>query len=165
MKKSLQFVRFKKFNVLIQLLIFTFILLFIGEILELVFGIFFGNNNFSKLDFSDSSIEYVLFETVILSPLIETFFIQFLLLEFLRVLFNGLSINYFLAVLISGFIFGVLHHYNIPYMIALTILGWMFGYIYVFYKKNKKIHPILAVLITHSLYNLIIVLKDYILVN
>lgn len=165
MTALLQFERFKKFNVVIQLLIFTVILLLIGEVLEWVFEVILGNNNFSKIDFGDSSIEYIFFETVILAPLIETFFIQFLLIEFLRVLFNGLSINYLLAVLISGLVFGVIHHYNTAYMISLTILGWVFGYIYVFYKKNRKIYPFLAVLITHMLYNLTIVLKDYILIN
>lgn len=151
---------FKNFNVLIQLFLFTLLLFLVGEVLESLF-IAIYKKDISKIDFGNSSIECVFFEVVFLAPLLETFLIQFLLLEFLLLIFSKLKEGFFFSILISGLIFGILHQYNVAYMIALTILGWIFGFIYSFYKINKRINPFLGVLITHTLYNLIILLKDY----
>ena len=156
--------KFKNFNILTQLLLFTILLLLVGEALESLFLIIYKKDIF-KIDFGNSSIGYIFFEVVFLAPLIETFFIQFLLLEFFLFILFKFKRSFFFSILLSGLVFGILHQYNVAYMIALTILGWIFGFIYIFYKINKKINPFLGVLITHTLYNVIILLKDYIIIQ
>lgn len=156
------YIRFTKLSLLIQLLIFTFISISIGEFLDILFEIINGEDVF-KLDFVDYSVQKVFFEVVVLVPIIETVLIQFLLIELFLHVFSRLTIKKrnSLSVLLSGLIFGILHLYNISYMIAGSILGCFFGGIYIFYKINGKIRPFFAVFIVHAAHNLVTILKDY----
>lgn len=72
--------KFRKYNIIIQLTIFTFILFCIGEILDVVLGSVFGKD-YSKLNFGDSSIGEILFEVLLLAPIVETILIQFTLID------------------------------------------------------------------------------------
>ena len=159
---KIYYINFNKLSLFIQLLIFIFISISIGEILDILFEIINGEDVF-KLDFNDYSIREKIFEVVFLAPLIETVLIQFLLIELFLYVFSRLKNNErnSLSVLLSGLVFGILHQYNISYMIAASILGWFFGSIYIFYKINGKMRPFFAVLIVHSIHNLVTLLKDY----
>ena len=145
----------------VQLIIFIFILLLTGELLDFTLELLMHEKNLLKIDFNNESFAYIIFEVIILAPIIETFLCQFLLLELTLIVMEESRHKYSVSIFISGLIFGVLHIYNLGYMIALIILGWLFSFIYIFYKKSKRLNPFLAVLLTHSIYNLIVLVKDY----
>lgn len=154
--------RFEQFHVLLQLIIFIGLLLITGELLDLIIEMAI-DPNYSQLDFGNKSTSSILFEVLVLAPLLETLLIQFLIIELILFFLSEVSWKSLLSILVSGLIFGIMHQYNLGYMIAQTILGWLFGLVYIFYRHNKRLNPFLAVVITHFFYNLVNILNDYIL--
>jgi hypothetical protein len=152
---------FKDLRIFNQLFLFVSTSFFLGEILQFFLEHFYGKGIFN-LDFSNySSFSEIIFEVIILAPLIETFFVQFIIIELSLKFFSNKKYIYFYSILISALIFGILHQYNTAYIIATFVLGLWFGVIYVFYKKNKKFNPFLALLIIHLVYNSINLIKEY----
>ena len=151
---------FKGLRVSNQLFIFILLSFFLGEILQIILEYFYEKGVFN-LDFSNYSLSEIIFEVIILAPLIETFFIQFIIIELSLRFFSNKKYIYFYSILTSALIFGILHQYNTAYIIATFILGLWFGTIYVFYKKNKNCNPFLALFTIHLVYNSINLIKEY----
>ncbi|CAL2085098.1 conserved membrane hypothetical protein [Tenacibaculum dicentrarchi] len=152
---------FNRLNIFNQLFFFIIISFFLGEVLQFFLEYFYGKGIF-KLDFTNySSFLEIIFEVIILAPLIETFFIQFTIIELLLKFFSRKKQIHLYSIIISASFFGILHQYNIAYIIATFVLGLWFGSIYIFYKKSKKINSFLALFLVHLVYNSINLIKDY----
>ena len=152
---------FKNLNIFNQLFLFILTSFFLGEILQFFLEYFYGKGIFN-LDFTNySSFSEIIFEVIILAPIIETFFIQFIIIELLLKFFSRKKHIHLYSIIISASIFGILHQYNIAYVIATFVLGLWFGAIYIFYKKNKKINSFLALFLVHLFYNSINLIKEY----
>ena len=149
-----------KFIFLSYLIIF-FCYLLPSLIIENIFNI----QPFNENPIADIPNKFVIFFlTVIVAPIIETLIFQiFLIKGFYIFLFIFLSEKVkeskikIVSIILSSLIFGIIHYYSIFYVIAMFILGLFFGMIY-FYSERKNIRPFLPIAITHSLYNLSVLL-------
>lgn len=153
----------KEKNIIIQLLFFLTISLIINESVSLFLKLFYGEEVF-KLNFeSYESLYEILFEVVVLAPILETIFIQFFLIELFLLIFSKLKKDrkYLYSVFLVAIIFGALHQYNTAYMIVTFLLGLIWGAMYIFFKFTKNINPILALIIVHSVHNFINLLIEY----
>ncbi len=93
----------------------------------------------------------VFITVVIIGPVIETFFFQYLLIKGVTKIFKWSLLSYQTA-LVSILAFGLMHTYNILMVIA-TIIGGFFLYICyaLFELKNKN--AFVFTLLLHSIYN------------
>lgn len=155
------FCKFKRLNIFNQLLLIVLVSFLLGELLQFFLERFYGKGIFN-IDFSNySSFSEVVVEVILLAPLIETFLVQFIIIEISLQLLSRKKYKYIYSILFSASVFGILHQYNVAYVIATFVLGLWFGSLYIFYKKNKKIKPFLAVLLVHLVYNSINLIKEY----
>lgn len=114
----------------------------------------FFNNYFINAEI-DSFEKYSLLETVFLgvfvAPIVETFFLQFLLFKLLSEYFK--IKNNIICILTMSFIFSQIHWYHWLYVIMTFFSGLILNKFYVtFHSSHKNIFWITALL--HSLYNL-----------
>jgi len=100
--------------------------------------------------FKFSSISEELFSVLIISPVIETYFIQHLTITLLRKYVKNDLIN----LIVSAILFALIHNYSVGYMIKGFIAGLIYATEYLIIEKKNK-HPIYWVIATHALFNLI----------
>lgn len=130
---------------------------FLHILISLLFSIlklFFGVNIGIPL----SNVEYneiigFFFKIVILAPLLETFFFQYLPMEYLLRSKNEKEMKF---IVISGLLFGILHYFNrfeLSDAVFSSLTGILFSYLYLF-AKYKKYSAYFFVCSVHAFYNL-----------
>ena len=147
-----------KVNIFKYLLFFILlnisIMITIG-IINYLFGVEAANRKSDNID-----IIYFI-KLVVIAPIIETFFFQFLPIEFGKLFTKKKAA----IILITGTIFGFLHYFNdylVRDFITTSIFGYLYAYVYFLTKRRDDIKPIVALIIIHSLYNLFVfALKVY----
>lgn len=119
----------------------------------------------SILEVQDEKAGFVL--GVVIGPLIETLVFHVGLMLGLRILLSfilgdsdGKSRRVLLlSSAVCSLVFGVVHAYDSLYILVATYMGLFFCLIY-FLSIRKGVHPFFPVFITHSAYNLIVILFD-----
>jgi lipoprotein signal peptidase len=94
----------------------------------------------------------ILFLTVIIAPLLETFVFQYLIIEILY----KLKINDEIIIWVSALAFSLSHYYNFIYILAILFPGFLFSSFYLYLKKSKYKSPFLAVILLHAISNFIV---------
>lgn len=94
---------------------------------------------------------------VLISPFLETWFFQWVLLILPLKSLGATPKNILIAVLLSSLLFGFAHSYNHYYVIAMIITGGYFGYIAILsvFLREEKINIFYSVFIAHALSNFI----------
>jgi len=90
-----------------------------------------------------------IFIGLLLAPLLETFFIQYAIIESFKSRLSKVK-----SIIISASVFGLLHFYNPFYLVYGFLAGLSFGYIYLISKSAIK--GLLYTFLTHLLYNSIV---------
>lgn len=92
-----------------------------------------------------------LFIAVIVSPILETYIFQTIIIgKYIRKYPNSV-LN---ACIISAIFFGLMHYYSIPYILKTFVSGFFYGVLFLVSLKKIK-HPYIPVIIAHSAFNLI----------
>jgi hypothetical protein len=102
--------------------------------------------------FEGFSLMGILFLTVIIAPLLETFVFQYLIIEILY----KLKINDEIIIWVSALAFSLSHYYNFIYILAILFPGFLFSSFYLYLKKSKYKSPFLAVILLHAISNFIV---------
>ncbi len=106
------------------------------------------------------SLFAIFFTSVIVGPLLETFFFQFVILKPYIFYFKERTINTDLILIsISASVFGIGHYYNILTIIHAFFSGLVLGSIYLF-QQEKRNKPFFFTFLLHSLFNLIAFIID-----
>lgn len=123
---------------------------------------YFQEENFINTSLEGLEIGEIFLIAVIISPLIETFLFQFLLIEFIILLFSFIKIRggRLISVLVSSSLFAATHPYSFIYLFSALISGLMYGTFYLVAKSKKGLNGFSVVYIVHSFYNLIVFLAN-----
>jgi membrane protease YdiL (CAAX protease family) len=98
--------------------------------------------------------------SVVVAPLIETFLMQYAIMEFIIYSIKKRNITTdLLALLTSAAIFGAAHNYNPLTIVHAFLFGLIFGSIYL-YQKEKGNNPFFFTFLLHALSNLIAFIID-----
>ena len=96
----------------------------------------------------DSLIEHF-FIAVILSPLVETALVQYLVINFI---INKIKNSSLLACIVSSVIFAAFHHYSFAYVLKTFLSGFLYGTLYLT-TIQKNSNAFLVTSIAHSIFN------------
>jgi len=121
-------------------------------LLEIASSFIFSNlfPNGGSIGFKFDSLAEEIVAVVLIAPVLETFFIQYLIItETLKYSKD----NTLLALFISSSIFGLSHYYSIPYVVNTFFAGLTFGTLFLSQTPNFK-RGFIYVLITHASYNI-----------
>ena len=103
-----------------------------------------------------SNLVAYFFKAILIAPLIETVFFQFIPIEFLRIL----KINNRINIFITAFVFGLMHYFNsflLREFLFTFVCGFIYSYVYILYsKKFNLLNTITTVSIIHAGYNLFV---------
>ncbi|WP_414712680.1 type II CAAX prenyl endopeptidase Rce1 family protein [Sphingobacterium sp. UBA5670] len=94
---------------------------------------------------------------VVIAPILETLFVQVLVLELLL----KLRISASMSVLIAAIILGLFRCYNIWYFLATIISGFVFAYYYMALRSQGRWNKILLIIALHALVNVVSFLSNY----
>jgi membrane protease YdiL (CAAX protease family) len=83
---------------------------------------------------ASQNLFYQLFKYVIFIPLFETFIFQFLVIEFLYLIWIGKR----KVIFFSALLFAAIHYYSIGYMLYAFSMGVILSYSYVIQKSTAK---------------------------
>lgn len=142
-------------------LYFLFIFFLIEEITNWVAYYIFGcfSPGFADIEeYHKQGLTFTFVLLVVVAPIFETLFAQFLILESL----HKLKISSSISIIIAAVIFGALHYYNIWYVLATIISGFVFAYYYMALRSQGKWNKILLVIALHALANVVSFLSNYI---
>jgi hypothetical protein len=89
------------------------------------------------------------FIVCLLSPIIETFIFQKLIIGIV----TKYTKNDFLALILSAAAFALVHHYSVLYMVKMFVAGLLFGLLYLACRQRL---PLVYVVTSHAVYNLIV---------
>lgn len=137
-------------QVLLLLLATYALLLVVIPILLLIFS-FADNPSFHRTP--NMRDDAAIFRAIVLAPILETFFIQFLVFKVFQ-LFNNRRCYDGWYILTSAILFGIMHTYNIPYMINTFFIGIVLAYGIYFYKRQPA-KAFWTVTLIHALRNAI----------
>lgn len=133
------------------------IVLFLDLLITILFSLFLFPDHNSGPKF-ESKYE-ALFLAVIVSPILETYIFQTIIIgKYIRKYPNSVLS----ACLISAIIFGLMHYYSVPYILKTFVSGFFYGVLFLVSLKKIK-HPYIPVIIAHSAFNSIGFLIDYFL--
>lgn len=124
-------------------------------LISLLFSLVFESHqdiSFIK-DWSNTKIFVI---TVLITPFIETFLFQTLIIEFWlnkKLKNSGRRLLY--LILIPTLIFSFFHIYSISYFIGSLMLGFIFSFLYIIAMDRKDINAFLFVSLIHIIINLI----------
>ncbi len=85
---------------------------------------------------------------VILAPVVETYFCQYLFFRYLSKYLSSTKI-----VLLSALVFSLFHLYNVGYLFHAFLAGVILSFSY---SCREKPHPFISTALIHSVYNLIV---------
>ena len=106
----------------------------------------------------EGNLFYVIARLVILVPIFETFFLQYLPI----ILINKFSKNKYLQVAISAILFGLSHPYSVVYIIFATFVGVVFATGFILRKESRTTgEAFWATALTHGLANMVSVLAIF----
>jgi membrane protease YdiL (CAAX protease family) len=146
---------FDKFNNLQFLLGTAMILAIYGQGLSWVINRFFNPELLRNIFFDEMSLVEKFIAVVIIAPLFETFFFQFLIIESGFYLAKKLNIpnRELYAIGISSILFGLSHHYNIYYVINFFFAGVFLAVVYIVSKERKSLNAFFSVFFVHAFTN------------
>ena len=121
----------------------------------IIFFIVFPN---TSSGFEFASLKEKLLGILIVSPVLETYFIQYSCITLLRKIIK----NDFIILIITAILFGLLHNYSLSYVIKGFGAGLIYSSEYLILEKKKE-KPLLWVMVTHSLFNLVSFTLDYLI--
>jgi hypothetical protein len=125
------------------------IVLILDLLVTILFSLFLFPDHNSGPKF-ESKYE-ALFIAVIVSPILETYIFQTIIIgKYIRKYPNSV-LN---ACIISAIFFGLMHYYSIPYILKTFVSGFFYGILFLVSLKKIK-HPYIPVIIAHSAFNLI----------
>lgn len=111
--------------------------------------------------FEEKEILFTIFMVaVIVAPLIETFLLQYAIIEIGKYFFkqNQLKTD-LLFLFISASLFGIGHNYNILTIVHAFFFGLIFASVYI-YQREKKNRPFFFTFLLHALSNFIAFIVD-----
>ncbi len=120
-----------------------------GIILNLVNEWFFQYSN--SYNFEESSIQGKLFLVLIFAPFIESYLFTYLPYY----VFSNFEFSEKQLIIIFSLLFSLIHLYHPLYVIMAFNAGLIINWFYIYSTKHTK-HPLLAIIILHSLFNLIV---------
>lgn len=128
--------------------LFIFLMFVVSVLITIVFSPLFDLLDTTAMQSSNvASGGYEFFKFVIFIPLFETFFFQFLVIEFLSLLRIGKT----KIVGLSAIIFSVTHYYSIGYILYAFSMGVLFSYSYII--RESKMQAFLTVYAIHMMRN------------
>lgn len=126
--------------------------------INLSVSILFGYVLFPEEDTNPNnmSASFFFFAGVLLAPFLETWLVQYALMEYGYKWTN----KYWPGILVSIIVFSVLHHYSIPYMMKTLLTGSVYTSVY-FVCMLRKWNGFLWTSIVHMLHNLTALIFNY----
>jgi Type II CAAX prenyl endopeptidase Rce1-like len=145
--------RLSKRRIVTQFVIYTSLIILISCFFYFLSKII-PNTIILKNDFEFSSLREKIFIVVLFAPLIETLFIQFLIIEILYTIFPR---QIFLACLISSTIFSLNHLFSILYILSTFLGGFILAI--AFFSSGKGWRGFMLVFCIHSFYNFFVLIS------
>ena len=102
----------------------------------------------------------VLFASVILAPLLETFFYQFSVIKMVRFLIKYSVWALIIAILGSALLFAWDHSYSRYYQIGAFFIGILYASVFYIAQYRRELPAFLIVAILHSTWNLFVFIMD-----
>lgn len=136
-----------------------FVIFIIDFTIQIIISIVINIYNPQALEIFEegTSLTEIFILSLIFSPLIETFIVQYLIIETL-LYFKKIKTN--LIIVISAFSFSLLHNYNLTYILLTVIPGLIYASYYIYLKLETKKNPFLQIWALHALYNFIVFLLN-----
>lgn len=131
--------------------------------ISIVINTFFNPDILTNPYVDDIGSGEFFFWVVLAGPLVETFFIQYLIIEVIFYLSSKLNIpnRTFIAVTVSSVLFGLSHSFGFFYAIISFIAGVLLALIYIVAKERKGLNSFFAVFFVHAFNNLICLFYEY----
>lgn len=150
-----------KNNYLFYLFFFTLIGLGLSECSEYLVDYLSGKTVASENPITESNLTAQIFLGIILSPVVETYIFQHLILVNSRRVFDTYPVNYIFPIFLSAIAFAVMHLFSIYYMLDGFLIGIYLAFIYLFTldKFDSKIKAFAVVWFVHFILNSIAILS------
>ena len=150
-----------KNNYLFYLLFFTLIGWGLSECSEFLVDYLSGKPVASENPITESNLTAQIFLGIILSPIVETYIFQHLILINSRKVFDTYPQNYIFPIFLSATAFAVMHLFSISYMLDGFLIGSFFAFIYIYIldKFNSKFKAFIMVWLVHFVLNSIAILS------
>lgn len=102
----------------------------------------------------------VLFASVILAPVFETFIYQFSVIKIIGWLMKNTIWSFFIAIPVSAFLFALSHPFSIYYQINTLLVGLLYATIFFIAQYRKDWPAFLVVIVLHASWNLFACIMD-----
>ena len=137
------------------LVVFVIVGVVLGNISEFLVNTIAGKNAASENPISQDPIGVKVFLGIILSPIIETFIFQHLILQFCRKIFDDYPSNYIFPIFFSALAFSLGHIFSFYYMIDTFIMGsyFAFCYLFIYDRFTSKTKSFIVVWVIHLVLN------------
>lgn len=133
-------------------------LIIIAYLLNLLTSILFGYVFFPEEDANPNNLSMGLFffAGVLVAPLLETWLVQYSLMEF----GYKWTKKYWPGFVLSIIVFSILHHYSVPYMLKTFITGFVYTSVY-FICMIRGWYGFIWTAVVHCLHNLTALFFNY----
>lgn len=150
-----------KNNYLFYLFFFTIIGWGLSECSEFLVDYLSGKAIASENPITESNLTAQIFLGIILSPIVETYIFQHLILGNSRKVFDTYPQNYVFPIFLSAIAFAVMHLFSIYYLLDGFLIGSYFAFIYLFVldKFDSKFKAFVVVWLVHLVLNSIAILS------
>ncbi|MFP4621479.1 MAG: CPBP family intramembrane glutamic endopeptidase [Bacteroidales bacterium] len=102
----------------------------------------------------------VLFASVLLAPIFETFIYQFSVIKLFRWIVKKTLWNFSIAIPVSAVLFSISHSYSIYYQINTFLIGILYAVIFYLAQYRKDWPAFLVVVVLHASWNLFACIMD-----
>ncbi len=135
----------KNLNIVLK---FLFLNIIVAHLLD-----FLAKKTVNTIEYFNTrtSLAVIFISTIVIAPLVETFFVQYLIIEIIYRNFRGNNIKLY-AILISSIIFGLYHCYNSFAIFSAFVMGLILSSNYVYFRLRTN--PFFYTVLLHALYNL-----------
>lgn len=129
----------KFYSFLKWIVVFTIISQLISFLSIWLLSFFDGYESVFKIYEEDTGLHWMLVESVLIAPVVETL-IMGCIFEIFLVSLSGIFPRYrnIISIALCGLFFGLFHFYNIIYMITTAIIGVVYAYAYFFFKSKDN---------------------------
>lgn len=103
---------------------------------------------------------WVLFASVILAPIFETFLYQFSVIKIIRFILKNAVLCFFISIPISALFFAWDHSYSTHYSLNALFIGLLYAIFFFIAQYRKELPAFLFVAILHSSWNLFAFIMD-----
>lgn len=113
----------------------------------------YNNETVTKLLQKKGGDTLLIFQAVLIIPILETLIFQFSIIKFIQLVIRPKLINFWISVFASALCFGLVHNFSLYYQIITFFVGLLYAFIFYISQYRKDLPALLIITIIHASWN------------